>query len=85
MRSQIDTDSKGCLSGQGSGAGHESPYCPGSGGSNGGQAGAGFAYNSKHLCSAPHVLGGFEGSGGASGIYNAKLGGSGGGIINITA
>ena len=29
-------------------------------------------------------MGGFEGSGGASGIWQAKLGGSGGGVVNIT-
>ena len=38
-----------------------------------------------NLCKAPNFLGGFEGSGGASGIWQAQLGGSGGGVINLTS
>ncbi len=68
--------------------------CAGSGASHGGKGGAGVAYSSVNSNSCqkntplPYYsesgFAKYEGSGGASGLLNKNLGGSGGGIIWIS-
>lgn len=94
-KSSIDASGHGCPSDQGLGKGVKYSKCSGTGGSNGGSGGYGgllldTTNHSQSVCPQmkPEAYrygleNKFEGSGGASGDSNARLGGSGGGIIRI--
>lgn len=94
LSSTLNTSAQGCPSGQGLGKGSASNLCAGSGGSYGGAGGYGASYSlynqSQCLNLAPKPYfyekeARYEGSGGASGIRDQTLGGSGGGIIWISS
>jgi hypothetical protein len=91
----LNTDGKGCKSGEGIGKGVKMEGCAGSGASHGGSGGPGAKLNetSNELCEnffpTPYLESDldarYEGSGGASSRIDSGLGGSGGGIVWISA
>jgi len=90
----IDSSKKGCKSNQGLGKGIHKEGCSGSGGAHGGFGGIGSPERGGSIdgctdtVSEPYYFGEearYEGSGGAAGDKDRETGGSGGGIIWITA